>query len=356
MADSMAVSATKVRTSPSDSGQADGRSFEHPGLRSVLWSRFSAWRSAASAASIAAAVVLLICTAAAQTSTFAVTFRLGAFMAGAVLLSLVLGMVVQEQQTSAQRVRWNLELDRRLTETTQELQVRIEELAAYAAVARRLRVAEAVTDVLSSHGSLSPELGELRVVSAGDGTRPARGRTVPRPTLVPSARLHEEVQRVIRTYPMPALYRWEAFERVVGEEIERCRSLLLVFSIVELRMEDYATTRADAHDRDLALHRVVDLLQASLRRVDILSHDGAGRFAVLLPRVPKIHALDKARELVSRFETDDVATGLLRRERLALSAGVVSFPEDGAKASELLAGIEAVLIRTHRSGRPCWDR
>lgn len=357
MADSMAVPATTVRASTPDSGQLHARSTERIGRRPA-----GAWPPAAPVAAVAAAV-LLLCTAAAEASTFAtVTFRLGAFIAGAVLLSVVLGMVVQEQRTSAQRVRWNLELDRRLSEATRELQFRVEELAAYAAVARRVRAADGVADVVLSHGALPGESGEIRLgpfaSGARQGTRPARTPAADdqAPGLRPSARLSEEVQRVIRTYPLPVLYPWEQFERFVGEEIERCRSLLIIFSIIEIRLEEYATARTDAHDRDLALRRVVDLLQASLRRVDILSCNGAGRFAIVLPRVPKVHALEKARDLVARLETDDVATGLLRCERLSLSAGVVSFPEDGSKARDLLAGIETEVMRTHRTGRPCWDR
>jgi diguanylate cyclase (GGDEF)-like protein len=289
-------------------------------------------------------------------------------MAAAVLLSVVLGMVVQEQRTSAQRVRWNLELDRRLSEATRELQFRVEELAAYAAVTRRTRVAEGVADVVLSHGAAPGESGQIRLgpspaAGSGHGVRPARpaegsrqGTAGQGSGLLPSARLSEQVQRVIRTYPLPVLYPWDQFERFVGEEIERCRSLLIVFSIIEIRIEEYTTARTDAHDRDLALRRVVDLLQASLRRVDILSCNGAGRFAVVLPRVPKVHALEKARDLVARLETDDVATGLLRCEHLALTAGVVSFPEDGSRARDLLAGIETDVMRSHRTGRPCWDR
>jgi GGDEF domain-containing protein len=171
-----------------------------------------------------------------------------------------------------------------------------------------------------------------------------RGLATQSVAAVEAARLHEEVQRMIRTDPMRALCSWPTFEQLLRDEIERCRSLLLVFSVAEVQLEDYAATRADAQDRDLALRRAVKLLQAPLRRVDVLSYDGAGRFALLLPRVPKVRALEETRELVSRLERDDVATRLLMVDRLALSAGVVSFPEDGATPSDLLAGLEAMLV------------
>lgn len=373
-----------------------------------------------------ACLLLLLWTAGGQAATFSTAgFRLGAFLAGAFLLALVLGMVAQDQRAAAQQARWNIELDRRLAEATRELEAHVEELETYNAIARQLsgelRV-EGVMDVLLqafralvgadrgtsqvateagglrasvSHGTLpldasgatlGPALpptaagGEVYFAPQGPSDSPAgwwcsvalvradqprawlsaysstpfdlsetvrrriRGLATQSVAAVEAARLHEEVQRMIRTDPMRALCPWPTFEQLVRDEIERCRSLMLVFSVAEVQLEDYAATRTDAPDRDLALRRAVKLLQAPLRRVDILSYDGAGRFALLLPRVAKVRARELTQELVARLEGDDVASQLLMVERISLSAGVVSFPEDGTTARDLLAGLETLLV------------
>lgn len=383
-------------------------------------------RQALAAAIATAGLLLLMWTAGGQAATFATAgFHLGAFMAGAFLLALVLGMVAQEHRASAQQARWTAELDRRLAEATRELKARVEELETYNGIARQLsgelRV-ESVMDALLeafrglvgaergvghvvteagglrtsvSHGAPLDETsgtvpraalpatadgGEVHVQPQGPAERPEgwwcstalvrsgqprawltayretpfdlseavrqriRGLATQSVAAVEAARLHEEVQHMIRTDPMRALCPWPTFEQLVRDEIERCRSLVLVFSVVEVQLEDYAATRADAQDRDLALRRAVNLLQPPLRRVDILSYDGAGRFALLLPRVAKVRAIELGQELVSRLERDDVATRLLKVDRVALSAAVVSFPEDGTTPSDLLAGLEAMLV------------
>lgn len=381
-------------------------------------------RQALAAAIATAGLLLLLWTAGGQSSMFATAgFHLGAFMAGAFLLALVLGMVAQEHRASVQQARWNVELDRRLAEATRELEARVEELETYNEIARQisgeLRV-EGVMDALLqafrrlvgaevgighvvaeagglrasvSHGSVpeepaapdpalpaNPESGDVQIRPRGSSAHPdgwwcstalvrsgqprawltayretpfdlseavrrrIRGLAMQSVAAVEAARLHEEVQGMIRTDPMRALCPWPTFEQLVRDEVERCRSLLLVFSVVEVQLEDYASTRADAQDRDMALRRAVKLLQASLRRVDILSYDGAGRFALLLPRAAKVRALELTQELTSRLERDDVATRLLMVDRMALSAGVVSFPEDGTTPSDLLAGLEAMLV------------
>jgi GGDEF domain-containing protein len=381
-------------------------------------------RQALAAAIATAGLLLLLWTAGGQSSMFATAgFHLGAFMAGAFLLALVLGMVAQEHRASVQQARWNVELDRRLAEATRELEARVEELETYNEIARQisgeLRV-EGVMDALLqafrrlvgaeagighvvaeagglratvSHGTVpeepaapdpalpaNPESGDVQIRPRGSAAHPdgwwcstalvrsgqprawltayretrfdlseavrrrIRGLAMQSVAAVEAARLHEEVQGMIRTDPMRALCPWPTFEQLVRDEVERCRSLLLVFSVAEVQLEDYASTRADAQDRDMALRRAVKLLQASLRRVDILSYDGAGRFALLLPRAAKVRALEVTQELISRLERDDVATRLLMVDRMALSAGVVSFPEDGTTPSDLLAGLEAMLV------------
>ena len=383
-------------------------------------------RQSLAAAIATAGLLLLLWTAGGQASTFSTAgFRLGAFLAGAFLIALVLGIVAQDHRAAAQQVRWNLELDRRLAEATRELEAHVEELEMYNAIARQLsgelRV-EGVMDALLqafralvgadrgtshvvteagglrasvSHGSLpldasgaviGPALpataagGGICIAPQGPADTPAgwwcsvalvradqprawlsaysstpfelsetvrrriRGLATQSVAAVEAARLHEEVQRMIRTDPMRALCPWPTFEQLVRDEIERCRSLMLVFSIAEVQLEDYAATRTDGSDRDLALRRAVKLLQAPLRRVDILSYDGAGRFALLLPRVAKVRARELAQELVARLERDDVASQLLMVEQISLSAGVVSFPEDATTARDLLAGLETLLV------------
>ncbi len=379
-------------------------------------------RQSLAAAIATAGLLLLLWTVGGRASTFTTAgFQLGAFMAGAFLLALVLGMLAQEHRASVQQARWTVELDRRLAEATRELEERVDELETYNGIARQLSgelhvesimdsllaayrrllaaehgVGHVVTETggllaAVSHGapprettgpvlSVAADGSDVVIEARGPADRPSgwwcssplvrsgqprawlsayretpfdlpdavrrriQGLATQSVAAVEAARLHEEVQRMIRTDPTRALCPWPTFEQLVRDEVERCRSLVLVFSIAEVQLEDYASTRTDAQDRDLALRRAVNLLRAPLRRVDILSYDGAGRFALLLPRVPKIRAIEQTQEIVSRLERDDVAARLFMVDRLALSAGVVSFPEDGTTPSGLLAGLESMLV------------
>jgi len=163
-----------------------------------------------------------------------------------------------------------------------------------------------------------------------------------------AARLHEEVQRMVSVDPTKSLYPWNGLPQLVAEEIQRSAGLLFVFSIAEVHLGDYAldaTVNAGVNEsnRDLAVRRVLTLLQGPLRRIDVLTHDGAGRFVLLLPRVPKLRAVELVRGAVDRLAEDPVLTQVLSVDRLLLSAAVVTFPEDGTTAPALLDRVRELL-------------
>jgi diguanylate cyclase (GGDEF)-like protein len=189
--------------------------------------------------------------------------------------------------------------------------------------------------------------GSLRAWLCGLGTMPEafpepvlrriRGMAAQGVSSLEAARLHEEVQRMVSVNPARSLYPWNQLHRLVAEEIRRCSELVLVFSLAEIQLENYGgTTWTGDHDRDLALRRVVKLLQTSLRRVDVISHDGAGRFMLLLSRVSKAQALEILRRLTQKLEEDSLAARLLELNRLVVTAGLVTFPEDGNTVSDLI--------------------
>ncbi len=111
-------------------------------------------------------------------------------------------------------------------------------------------------------------------------------------------------------------------------------------------MEDYIDdTLVGESDKDLALRRAIKLIQTCVRRIDVIAHDGAGRFAILLPRVAKMDAVDILQRLTRRLEEDAVAAQLLGVKRLMISAAVVTFPEDGTAVAGLFDKISGLLAQ-----------
>src|SRR5215470_2215959 len=134
-------------------------------------------RQSLAAAIATAALLLLLWTAGGQAATFSTAgFRLGAFLAGAFLLALVLGMVAQDHRATAQQARWNTELDRRLSEATRELEAHVEELETYNAIAQQLsgelRVEGVMGALLQAFlGLVGADRGTSHVVTEAGGLR-----------------------------------------------------------------------------------------------------------------------------------------------------------------------------------------
>ena len=176
--------------------------------------------------------------------------------------------------------------------------------------------------------------------------RRVRGLAAQGVSALEAARLHEEVQRMVGVDPSRSLFPWGGLQKLVADEIRRCSGLLLVFSFAEVQLEDYIDdTLVGESDKDLALRRAIKLIQTCVRRIDVIAHDGAGRFAILLPRVAKMDAVDILQRLTRRLEEDAVAAQLLGVKRLMISAAVVTFPEDGTAVAGLFDKISGLLAQ-----------
>ena len=186
-------------------------------------------------------------------------------------------------------------------------------------------------------------LGDAPGASSDSVLRRLRGMAAQGVSALDAARLHEEVQRMVSVDPKMSLYAWNGLKALVADDIRRCSGSNLVFSLAEIQLEDYGSTWVDDNDRDLALRRAVHLLQAPLRHIDVLAHDGGGRFALLLPRLTKERAAELVQGLAEKLEEDTVAARLLGVNRLVVSAGVVTFPEDGASVAALFDGTGGLL-------------
>jgi 23S rRNA U2552 (ribose-2'-O)-methylase RlmE/FtsJ len=196
--------------------------------------------------------------------------------------------------------------------------------------------------------------GSLRAWLCGVGAAPGawsdaarrrlRGLATQGVSALEAARLHEEVQRMVSVNPTRALYPWNGLHRLIAEEIRRSTELVLVFSLAEVVLEDYGgASWSEDRDRDLVLRRVVKILQASLRRVDVVAHDGAGRFVLMLSRVSKMQAVEILKRVTQKLEEDSVAARLLEVSRLTVTAGVVTFPEDGSTVPDLVDKLRGLM-------------
>lgn len=103
---------------------------------------------------------------------------------------------------------------------------------------------------------------------------------------------------------------------------------------------------------DEALKRTAEIIQASLREMDIVARYGGEEFCALLPGTSKFEALIVAERIRSEIENEQFpGEHNLPQGRLTASFGVASFPEDGRTFTALVHASDVALYQAKANGR-----
>ncbi len=142
--------------------------------------------------------------------------------------------------------------------------------------------------------------------------------------------LHQSTDRarhqVLRDHISGLYSRWFFYERL-GEELARCGRYGRVSSLVCLSFPDWKTL--DIATQGQIVERIGYLLQHELRYSDVAARWGPGRFVWYLPETDAPQAAMAGRRLADAVKT------------AAAAVGTAQFPEDGARAEDLLRVAEA---------------
>jgi diguanylate cyclase (GGDEF)-like protein len=98
------------------------------------------------------------------------------------------------------------------------------------------------------------------------------------------------------------------------------------------------------------LRRLAQVVQGTLRQTDMLARYGGEEFAVILPETPKSEALAAAER--ARVAVDEqVNQGARWTQRVTVSVGVATWPENGKTPEALLVAADQALYAAKREGR-----
>jgi len=143
----------------------------------------------------------------------------------------------------------------------------------------------------------------------------------------------------------------QALENALHREIGRAERSLCQLSVIFLDLDSFKTLN-DLHGHlagDKMLQQTGKIFAQGKRLVDIAARYGGDEFVMLLPDTSKKEArvvADRIRQAVS----EEVLTVEGRAVSLTVSAGIASYPDDGAKGEELFACADNALYRAKRRG------
>ncbi len=146
-------------------------------------------------------------------------------------------------------------------------------------------------------------------------------------------------------------YFFERFEREVYRA-ERYGRRLSVLMIDIDHFKNYNDTYGHLRG-DQALRRMARLLEANLRRADIIARYGGEEFLVLLPETEKDDAVKVCEKLRSEVEKIDFNDDAPRLDKagMTITLGVASMPDDSEEAIELIDLADKALYYGKAQGR-----
>lgn len=171
---------------------------------------------------------------------------------------------------------------------------------------------------------------------------------------IDNARLFANAQRLACLDGLTELYNRRQLEKALVREVDRAHRHGTPFTIVMLDLDDFKriNDRYGHSTGDRVLREVAEAFRQATRDSDIPCRYGGDEFVAILPGVRPA----EGRELASRVcrQIGEHLVKVLHKDGIeppTLSAGIVSFPENGSNASELLDRVDTLLFEAKRSGK-----
>ncbi len=142
----------------------------------------------------------------------------------------------------------------------------------------------------------------------------------------------------------------DSLEVEVARSLRHQREFSLVFFDVD-HFKNYNDTHGHPAGDDLLI-LLSSLIQERLRHADLACRYGGEEFVLLLPETPKLGAVvvaDNLRKLIESTPFDGEETQPL--EKVTVSLGVATFPEDGNDSVSLLECVDKALYKAKEGGR-----
>ena len=167
--------------------------------------------------------------------------------------------------------------------------------------------------------------------------------------VIENAQLYAKAKERANTDELTGLFNHRYFHQRLDEEIARCSRFGYIFSVV-LADVDMFKKYNDVYGHlagDGVLTYLGNIIQQSLRKVDLGFRYGGDEFAILLPEAP----LKGAKKIAEQLRREMEMSTNLRGTPLTCSFGVGSWPTDGLMKEEILQSTDAALYLAKQAGR-----
>ena len=171
---------------------------------------------------------------------------------------------------------------------------------------------------------------------------------------ISNATMYENIRQMSYTDAMTGLHNYRYFELRLKEEIARARREGTHISLLILDV-DYFKNYNDTLGHpagDEVLRKVGKILQSSVRDNDIVARYGGEEFAIILSGAEKNGAVKLAERIREKVEEAAFYKEEIQpNNKLTISLGVATFPDDALNEEELVHNADKALYQAKNAGR-----
>jgi len=172
-------------------------------------------------------------------------------------------------------------------------------------------------------------------------------------TALKNAILYEETRQQVIADDLTKLYNFRYFHRRLLEEWKRAQRHRFPLGLLMADLDNFKRVN-DMHGHSVGnsvLTAVADVIQKSVREIDVVARYGGEEFAVILPQTPQSGMSVVAERIRRGVEAMAIHAKKGRAIRVTISIGGSAWPGKAKGPTALLERADRALSRAKRAGR-----
>jgi len=168
-----------------------------------------------------------------------------------------------------------------------------------------------------------------------------------------NARMYLKMQEMAITDGLTGLLNHRAFQELMNEELKRMGRSPMPLSLLMADI-DFFKKINDLYSHpvgDVVLKRIAQVLNKSIRDIDVASRYGGEEMAVVLRNTDKKGALKMAERIRKAVSDETFQSASGEEFSVTVSVGVANIPEDAKRKQELIDRADSALYLAKRKGR-----
>ncbi|MBI5418344.1 diguanylate cyclase [Candidatus Poribacteria bacterium] len=172
--------------------------------------------------------------------------------------------------------------------------------------------------------------------------------------IIDNAKLYKKTQELAITDGLTKLFNHRFFQEQLEKELHRTERYGHYLSLIMIDIDHFKhfNDQYGHQSGDLVLKEVANILKSNLRTVETVARYGGEEFIIILPETPIDSAITVAERLREKIEENKFSIKeKYPEERITISLGVASFPDDAKEKGKLIAKADGFLYQAKEKGR-----